>query len=104
MSTADISMSYSSLSELANELQTLRAEFGVTCSGLESLMKNMDGQWKGSAQKEFAVSYSKLQPKLKIIDEVLGEYITAINGAVASEMSTESGLAGMFHGFGGPAF
>ena len=104
MSTADISMGYSSLSGLANEIQTLRAEFGVTCSGLDALMKNLDGQWRGTAQKEFAVSYSKLQPKLKIIDEVLGEYITAINGAVVSESSTESDLAGMFHGFGGPAF
>lgn len=99
MSTADISMDYSAMSSLASEVDGISADFSQMIKNFDSLVESLDGQWEGAAQKEFAVAYRKLKPKLDTIDNVLSKYSTAINQVVSGEESTENQLAATFNPF-----
>lgn len=93
MNTADISMDYSSLEALAGKVSSLQKDFEGLRTALNNLMENLDGQWKGTAQTEFAVSYSKLQPKLNVVSQVLGDYVSELRIAAGLEQDTDRTIA-----------
>lgn len=93
MSTADISMSYSSMSDLAKAVIDMQSDFETLRTNLDNLVNDLDGQWQGAAQVEFATAYSKLKPKLTTIHEALGKFADAVQLTAGDQSSTESGTA-----------
>ena len=93
MSTADISMSYGSMEALAKEINNINGDFNTMRSGLSSLVSSLNGEWEGTAKKEFEVAYSKLAPKLEAISNVLTRYTAAVNTVAANTKNTDSGTA-----------
>lgn len=90
MSTADIAMSYGSIEKVSGEIKKMKAEFDEMCLNLNTLVQELNGQWQGNAQREFAVAYSKLQPKLKTIGSIMGDFSTAVLEAANVMKGTDS--------------
>lgn len=82
-------MEYSSMEALADEVDNIQKDFLSMCKDLDTLVESLEGQWQGTAQKEFAVAYSKLRPKLTEIGNVLEKYTKAIKQTVTNEEETE---------------
>ncbi len=107
MSTANIdnfSMDYSAMGNLAKEVTAMNKDFQDMITNLATLVDSMDGQWQGKAQVEFAAAYSKLEPKLDTISEVLQNYATEINNAATSEQDVESLNKSLFNPVSYPSF
>ena len=79
MKTVDFSMDYSSMESLASDVVNMQTDFEKMCKSLESLVESLEGQWQGSAQKEFAIAYSKLKPQLGSISDVLKHFSERLN-------------------------
>lgn len=79
MKTVDFSMDYSSMESLASDVVNMQTDFEEMCKSLESLVESLEGQWQGSAQKEFAIAYSKLKPQLDSISDVLKHFSERLN-------------------------
>lgn len=94
--TADISMTYSSLLQLATEIRNIQGEFDSMRTNLDSLVSSVDGQWQGKAQTEFAAAYSTLKSKLDSISTVLGQYATEISKVASCQEETENVAAAGF--------
>lgn len=89
MTTADISMGYGALENLATEIENARTDFETMRSDFESLVSAMDGQWQGKAQREFSSGYDKLKPKLAKISKSLENYAAAVKKVAADETEGE---------------
>ena len=79
MKTADFSMNYDSMELLAAEVIHMQMDFDEMCKTLDSLVESLNGQWQGSAQKEFAVAYSNLKPELDTISKTLIKFSKQVN-------------------------
>lgn len=90
MSTADISMDYSSVKTLAVQVKAMQEDFDTMCTDLCWLVDSVSNSWEGKAQVEFSAAYSKLARKLNIISEVLGQYAKELNNAIIAEAETET--------------
>jgi WXG100 family type VII secretion target len=90
MGTADISMDYGSMENLKTQVTNLQSDFSELQKNLSSLVSSLDGQWEGAAQKEFATAYSKLEPKLGKISDMLGAFASAVESAASDEATTEN--------------
>ena len=90
MATTDFSMSFDSMESLANQIYTLHEEFEAMCANLNALVESTEGQWKGKAQVEFAISYEKLKPKLTTINKVLHQYYIEVSSALKNETAIET--------------
>jgi WXG100 family type VII secretion target len=99
-----VSMDYSAMGNLANEVTAMNREFQDMITNLATLVDSLDGQWQGKAQVEFAAAYSKLKPKLDTISEVLQNYATEINNVVIREQDMESLNKSLFNPVNYPSF
>ena len=59
------------------------------CEEFDALMENQSGVWVGVAQKEFAISYDKLRPKLRQVDELLQRYISGVQEVTQRQQEVE---------------
>lgn len=91
-------MEYSSMEALADEVGNIQKDFLSMCKDLDKLVESLEGQWQGTAQKEFAVAYSKLRPKLTEIGNVLEKYTKAIKQTITNEEETEKESAAKLAG------
>ena len=89
-------MGFSAMEDLVQKINDEQESFEKMCTDLNSLVDSLEGQWQGSAQKEFAASYSKLKPKLEKICSVLSRYSSAIKEAASREEETDTSTAKIF--------
>ena len=87
---ADVSMTFHSLEDLSREIGNIQADFDNMRTGFDSLVQSLDGLWQGAAQKEFAVAYDKLKPKLATVSEVLSKYSEEISGAAKKQRTLDA--------------
>lgn len=86
---ADFSMGYNSVTGLAEEVVTIQKNYEATLSGMDALIKSLDGQWEGAAQKEFMTAYNKLKPRLKTVSATLKRYTDSLGKAVSYELKAD---------------
>lgn len=92
--TADITsnvtgMEYLTMDEIKKEIIRYREELSGMCEEFDALMENQSGVWVGVAQKEFAISYDKLRPKLRQVDELLQRYISGVQEVTQRQQEVE---------------
>lgn len=92
--TADITsnvtgMEYLAMDEIKKEIIRYREELSGMCEEFDALMENQSGVWVGVAQKEFAISYDKLRPKLRQVDELLQRYISGVQEVTQRQQEVE---------------
>lgn len=90
MNTADVAMDYGSIETVSGEIEKMKAEFDDMCLNLNTLVRELDGQWQGNAQTEFAAAYSKLEPKLESIGNIMGDFSAAVLKAACVMKETDS--------------
>lgn len=94
----DVSMSYSSALDIAKAIDDKRLDFnGMRCT-LDNLVDTLNGQWEGTAQREFLTAYNKLKPKLKVISETMERYSKEIRAVVATEEDQDRASSTKFKG------
>lgn len=101
MTTADIkdvSMTYSSALEIAKAIDDKRLDFNGMRGTLDNLIDRLNGQWEGTAQREFLTAYNKLKPKLKLISETMERYSREIRMTVKAEQETDATSSTDFRG------
>lgn len=101
MTTADIkdvSMTYSSALEIAKAIDDKHLDFIGMRGTLDNLVDRLNGQWEGTAQREFLTAYNKLKPKLKLISETMERYSKEIRATVKAEQEADAGAATSFRG------
>lgn len=82
-------MKYDSVTGLAKEVNAIQKDFESMCSGLDALIQSLDGQWQGSAQKEFMTAYKRVKSKLKTVSITLERYTFSINSVPTSELKAD---------------
>lgn len=88
--TSDVTgMEYLAMDEIKKEIIRYREELSGMCEEFDALMENQSGVWVGVAQKEFAISYDKLRPKLRQVDELLQRYISGVQEVTQRQQEVE---------------
>lgn len=104
----DVTMTYSSALEIAKAIDDKRLDFNGMRGTLDNLVDRLNGQWEGTAQREFVTAYNKLKPKLKLISETMERYSQEIRAAVKAEQEADStsgtGFKSLDSWFGLPVF
>ena len=83
-------MDYNSIIRLGEEIRRIHSEHSELLTDLDTLVMSLDGQWTGKAQKEFAIAYDKLRPRLLTINKVLDQYAVEVTRAASCEAELES--------------
>ena len=95
----DVSMTYSSVLDIARAIDNKRLDFNGMCGTLKNLVDNLSNQWEGTAKREFLTAYNKIEPKLKLISETMEQYSKEIRKAVSEEQQQDALTAGTFDRF-----
>lgn len=89
----DISMNYSEMSKLSYNVQRKQQEYEKMLNNLDALVQELNNEWAGNAQVEFATAYSKLKPKLKAVSNVLSNYSKAITDVMSCQEELDKSTA-----------
>ena len=92
-------MGYNSVTGLAQEVSRIQKDYETVLSGLDALVKALDGQWEGAAQKEFMTAYNKLKPGLKTVSATLEQYTSSIGKVPSYELKAEKQTSFTFKSF-----
>lgn len=78
----DVLIDYSQMSSLADNVEKRQQEYEKMLNKLDSLAQQINSEWTGNAQVEFATAYSKLKPKLNVVSNVLSNYSKAVTDVI----------------------
>ncbi len=92
-------MGYNSVTGLAKEVSAIQTDYETVLAELDALVKALDGQWEGAAQKEFMTAYNKLKPSLKTVSVTLKRYTDSIGKAVSYELKADKQSSFSFTSF-----
>lgn len=92
-------MGYNSVTGLAQEVSTIQKEYETVLSEIDALVKSLDGQWEGAAQKEFMTAYNKLKPSLKTVSATLEQYTSSVGKVPSYELKAEKKTSYSFTSF-----
>lgn len=93
---ADVSMSYTAVENLADEVSQMQTQLEEILDSLDALVNSKTGKWKGRAHQKFVSSYQSLEPKLRDICKGLGGYASEIRKAASDQANTDKTSAKNF--------
>lgn len=90
---ADVTMSYGSLQEAANKVNTAKSDLEQVISFLTSAVSALEGNWSGESYKAFVSAWNDSKPTMERLKEAVGNFAPELNNAVASQQETEAASA-----------
>ena len=98
MSVADISMSYDSVTDFADAVESAQLDFRDFLLALDALVESLDGIWEGKAKNEFDSAYKKVRKKLAVSNDKIEDFSGEVRKTVDRQRETDQGSASSFNG------
>lgn len=95
---ADITMTYSSLTEAAGKVNTAKEDLAQVISNLDSAVGALEGNWSGESYNAFVNAWKDSKPTMDRLKEAVGNFAPELNKAVADQQETEAGRAARMEG------